>query len=471
MRRAVGAALGLVLLAGCASVQPRRGFDEVRADVHARTNSSVHWYSGGPDGAMVDREVASLLAEELTPDSAVQVALLSNRDLQAEYEGLHIAQADLVRAGLLRNPVFDAALRWPTPGSGHAVELGVAMGFLDVLWIPLRTRIAEAEFEAAKLRVSGAVLDLAGEVRGAYYEVVAAEQRLEMLRTVLTAFEASHELAKRLHAAGNIRDLDLSNERAAHEDAKLELSLGETGLLQARERLSELMGVWGERTAWRTAGRLPDANEESVTRPADVESVAVERSLELAQARREIEAAARRAGVAGRQAVWGEMEIGADAEREVEGEWSVGPAVSVPIPVFDQGQASAFGAKAELARAQQGMHATAVRVRSRARALLAVTGDAAERAGYYREVMLPLRERIVQETQLQYNAMQVSAFQLLQAKRDQVRAGGEYIDALREYWVNRSRLELLLAGRMSGASPSLGGSVESERARVGAGEH
>jgi cobalt-zinc-cadmium efflux system outer membrane protein len=471
MRRVLSAALGLAVLAGCASVQPRRGFDEVRADVAERANSRLHWYSGGPDDAAADGAVGALLAEELTPDSAVQVALLNNRDLQAEYEGLHIAQADLVRAGLLRNPVFEGALRWPTSGSGHAVELGVAMGFLDVFWIPLRKRISEAEFEAAKLRVSGAVLDLAGEVRGAYYEAEAAEQRLEMLRGVLAAFEASHELAKRLHAAGNIRDLDLSNERAAHEEAKLELSRAETATLLARERLNELMGVWGEQTAWRTVGRLPDANEESVTRPADVEGVAVERSLELALARREIEAAARRAGVAGRGSVWGEAEIGADAEREVEGDWSVGPAVRVPIPVFDQGQAAAFGARAELARAEQRLHAEAVRVRSRARGLLAATGDAAERAGYYREMVLPLRERIVRETQLQYNAMQVSAFQLLQAKRDQVRAGGEYIDALREYWENRSRLELLLAGRMSGASPSVGGSTGAERARVGAGEH
>jgi cobalt-zinc-cadmium efflux system outer membrane protein len=471
MRPFLGAALLIAFLAGCESVQPRRGFEEVSAGVSERVGARVHWYSGGPEDAAAEREVEGLLSSELSADGAVQVALLNNRDLQAEYEGLRIAQADLVRAGLLRNPVFEGALRWPTSGGGHAVELGVAMGFLEVFWIPLRKRVAGAEFEAAKLRVSGAVLDLAGEVRGAYYEVVAAEQRLEMLRTVLAAFEASHELAKRLHAAGNIRDLDLSNERAAHEEAKLEGSRAETDAMLARERLNELMGVWGNRTAWRTVARLPDANEESVTRPADVESVAVERSLELAQARREIEALARRAGVAGRESVWGEAEIGADAEREVEGEWSVGPAVSMPIPVFDQGQAAAFAARAELTRAERRMHAAAVRVRSRARALLAATGDAAERAGYYREVVLPLRERIVQETQLQYNAMQVSAFQLLQAKRDQVRAGGEYIDALREYWTNRSRLELLLAGRMSGAAAPEGASVGSERARIGAGEH
>ena len=84
--------------------------------------------------------VRSLLARELTADSAVQVALLNNRDLQATYEDLSVAQSDLVAAGLLRNPVFDAEVRFGEAGGGTGVALGVAQDFLDVLFIPLCTR-------------------------------------------------------------------------------------------------------------------------------------------------------------------------------------------------------------------------------------------------------------------------------------------------------------------------------------------
>jgi len=46
----------------------------------------------------------------------VQIALLNNKDLQATYEDLSIAQADLVQAGLLQNPVFGASLALPVAG-------------------------------------------------------------------------------------------------------------------------------------------------------------------------------------------------------------------------------------------------------------------------------------------------------------------------------------------------------------------
>ena len=58
---------------------------------------------------------------------------------------------------------------------------------------------------------------------------------------------------------------------------------------------------------------------------------------------------------------------------------------------------------------------------------------ARDQAEYYRAVVLPLRARIVEETQLHYNAMQVSPFQLLTARQQQIDAGAAYVGALRTY--------------------------------------
>jgi cobalt-zinc-cadmium efflux system outer membrane protein len=67
---------------------------------------------------------------------------------------------------------------------------------------------------------------------------------------------------------------------------------------------------------------------------------------------------------------------------------------------------------------------------------------------FYREVQLPLREQIVNETQLNFNAMSTGVFQLLQAKRDQIEAGRAYVETLRDYWIARSEADQLLAGRL-----------------------
>jgi cobalt-zinc-cadmium efflux system outer membrane protein len=151
-------------------------------------------------------------------------------------------------------------------------------------------------------------------------------------------------------------------------------------------------------------------------------------------------------------AVIPELEGGVAAEREAEGGWSVGPAFSIPIPLFDQGQGTVARAEAQLRRARHAYAAQAVDLRARVRAAHAAVVSGRDRAEHYRSVILPLRQQIVEQTQLQYNAMQVGAFQLLQARRDQVQSGSDYVAALRDYWTARTDLDTILAGRLAGAA-------------------
>jgi cobalt-zinc-cadmium efflux system outer membrane protein len=62
--------------------------------------------------------------------------------------------------------------------------------------------------------------------------------------------------------------------------------------------------------------------------------------------------------------------------------------------------------------------------------------------------MLPLHERIVNESQLQYNAMQLGPIQLLRAKEQQIETAVAYIEALRDYWLARGDAGQLLSGRL-----------------------
>jgi len=75
----------------------------------------------------------------------------------------------------------------------------------------------------------------------------------------------------------------------------------------------------------------------------------------------------------------------------------------------------------------------------------------ARRVEHYQDVLLPLREQIIDETQLQYNAMELGVFQLIAARRDQVRTAQEYVVALREYWHARATMDQILAGRLVSA--------------------
>ena len=83
------------------------------------------------------------------------------------------------------------------------------------------------------------------------------------------------------------------------------------------------------------------------------------------------------------------------------------------MPLFDQGQARIGRAMADLRQAQQAYYALGVRIRSTVRLVHERVQGAQDRALYYRDIVLPLRERIVNEAQLHYNAMQIGVFDLL----------------------------------------------------------
>lgn len=437
-------------LSGCATVNPNAAFQDVANTVHMRTGKRVRWIRGTTEDAQAQAAVAALLHRPLTADSAVQIALLNNHDLQATYEELGIAQADLVEAGLLQNPVFAFERRFP----GKAMELDVLKEFIDILLLPLRKRVATAQFEAAKLRVGHEVLTLAADVREAFYEHQGSEQMLDMRRSVVTAAENAAEVSLRMHEAGNIKNLDLANQQALHGQAKLDLAKAQSDSVESREKLNKLMGVWGVQTRWTIAARLPELPEREVS-SGGLESRALEQRLDLAAARQAFVANARGLGLSRLEGVMQNTEVGAHYEREPDGSYSIGPSLNVPIPIFNQGQPALARGMAKARQAQQRYLALATEIRSDVRAARDRMMLARSRAEYYKSTVLPLRRRITEETQLEYNAMQIGVTQLLQAKQEEVSAGREYIEALREYWMTRAELEKAVGGSLTGKILSL----------------
>lgn len=437
----------VALIGGCASVERSPGFSDVQSLAAERGITKVTWNQGTTDDKAAGESVAQLLADDLTADEAVQVALLNNRNLQAVYEDLRIAQADLVQAGVLKNPVFDGSIRFVESGGGEIIDLGIAFDFLDVFFIPMRKAVAEQQFEGAKVRVTGAVIDLAGQTRTTFYELQAAMQMLDVQRTTLAAYEASFDFARRLRAAGNNTRLRVANEQAVYEEARLAVVAAEERVVALREEMNGLMGLYGAAGGWKVEARLPDVPADAF--PSDkLEVTAIERSLDLQLSEGEVLVAARRLGITKPLGLLSELEVGASAEREADGEWSVGPAVALPIPIFSQGQPAVAKADAALRQAMHRHYATAIEVRSAVRTAYARMESSRGRALHYRDTVLPLRQFIVDETQKQYNGMFVGAFELLQTKRDQVEAGRMYIEALRDYWIARSQLQQIAGGRL-----------------------
>lgn len=438
-------ALALALfVAACGPTAIDEGALLSAADARTRDAGSSPW--------PMTQDVRALMARPLTAESAAQVALANNRGVRAIIEELGVAEARATHARRLPNPTLEGAMRFEGEGRPE-LEVGAMIDVTDLLLFASRSSAAGAEVEAAKLSVVGALLDLAYDTRRAFYVHQAAAELAELRRTVLQAFAASSDLAQRLRQAGNITELDLANERSLFEAARLDLQAAELGVAAARERLNALMGLWGRGTEWRAPPRLPEIPERELALEK-LESTSIERSLDLAIAKRRFEGAAKRANAAQAQGWLPELKAGVSAERSDA--WAVGPAVELEVPIFYQGQGETGVAKSEMR--QQQNHYTDLAVTLRASARNAGARLAAEREAvlYFERVLLPLKQQIVDQSQLEYNAMLIGLFQLLQAKREQIESAAAYVGHQRDYWIARTNVEQLLAGRRPPESPSEG---------------
>jgi outer membrane protein, heavy metal efflux system len=431
----------LVLVLGCGTLDPAADVEEIRTLAEERGAEGLAWDRNEVADEAITVRARELLREDLTPTTAVQIALLRNRGLQAALARIGIARAELVQAGLLQNPVLSAGVRFAVGAAGTGADLAIVQEFLSVLQIPLRKRVAKAELEATKLAVAAEVFELSASVREAFYDAQAARQLLKLRGTARDATSASADLARRQHEAGNITDLDHANEQALYAETKLHLAEAEVDAIEKREHLTALLGLWGPDTLWSMSDRLPSLPS-SEREGAGLETLAVAKRLDLAEARHRIGASAQSVALIRFYGLMPEASLGVDAEREVEGGiWSVGPSIELPIPLFDQRQARIAAAKATQRQGEESFAALAVEIRSEVRRAYARLGGARSRAAYYEQVVLPLRRKILDETQREYNAMQVGPYQLLQAKRDEIETGRAYIETLRDYWLSRVALD------------------------------
>jgi outer membrane protein, heavy metal efflux system len=155
-------AAALALVTGCASTSPEAAFKDVAQSVETRSGHKVRWDQGGDDDKEADKAIDRLLSRDLTVDGAVQVALLANPSLRGKFEELAISQADLVQAGLLKNPAFGIGrTAWDMEHIDPNLFATVEQDFLDLLTMPMRKRVAKTELEATKLEVGDHVLELA----------------------------------------------------------------------------------------------------------------------------------------------------------------------------------------------------------------------------------------------------------------------------------------------------------------------
>ncbi len=440
--------LGITLstLSGCSSLSAKKDFSDLKQTFEAKTQLTVEWDQNQQDNDVINQKIQELLQEKLTINTSVEIALMNNPSLQAAFEDLGIAKADLVQAGLFKNPSIHSFIRTPDNDGKTNVEFEISQDILDIFTSPLRKKLAREQLEQVKYRIGGAILNLDNEVKSAYYTLQAAQQMYSMQEKIVQAAQTAVDLAEGQIRSGNINDLILNGHQMSFYQAKMDLAQRAVEVKTAKEDIRRLMGLSVNNMSWEILDDLPFiANEEP---PLEIlEAKAISQNFELAIARQEVKVMEKGLKVHQINMI-PEISGGYNAEKESDGGKLSGPMFEVEVPIFDQKQTGISRGKAELRQSQRRLEAKDDEIRSEVRKNYIKLLNTRQMVETYRDTLIPLRVKFTDSLQKHYNYMLVGIYDLLNAKKEEVETYHKFIEVLKDYWIIRSDLELLISERI-----------------------
>lgn len=446
-----------LILSGCATFSSDGGFDNVSALTQERIGQPVSFNKPTSSTEGISETVSQLLAKPLTPDTAVQVALLNNKGLQASFAQLGIVEADLVQAGRLANPAFSFGRT--NLQEGVEIERSIMFDLIGILAMPVRVGIEQQRFEQAKLLAASQAVQLAADTRRAYFNAVAAQETAKYMEQVRSATDAGAELAQRLASVGNISKLDRARQQVLYADATGQLARARHNAIATREQLKRLLGLSDANTPFTLPNRLPDLPKAPQAMP-EIEQLAMNQRLDVQMAKRNAEATASALGLTKATRFINVLHAGYVNKSETGEERINGYEIELVLPIFDWGNARTAKAEAIYMQSVHQAADLAVRARSQVRESYSAYRTTYDLAKHYREEVVPLRKLISEEMLLRYNGMFSSVFELLADARDQINSVNAAIEAQRDFWIAQTDLQAAINGtggnslQMRGSAPA-----------------
>jgi len=400
---------GLVLTASERNT-PAKERAQVSDELRKRTGQGLRPPGEAPPARAPSLPPGVSLSEPLTEEAAVATALWNNAAFEAALSELGVARADLVEAGLLRNPTlqvlfpvgpkpFESVLQWP----------------VEALWQrPRRVAAAKINLEAVSQRVVQHGLDLIRDVRAAHTDLALAERRAALLEQSRALLGRIAELTRKRLEAGDISVLEASLPELEARSAIEQAERARREVDVVRERLRLWMGLRGDKTDLRAAPppELPAAPPEW---PELLEAALASRP-DLRAAELGVEAALKRARWERSRAlalVAPLLSVKGVGTAGIRG----GPGLAAELPALDWSQGKVSRADAEVQRAAAGYRALRDRVEAEIREARARYALAAASLGRLREEILPAARTSVRLAEKAYADGEASYLFVLEAGR------------------------------------------------------
>lgn len=461
--RATFAAVSTLALAGCATWSEDAGFGAVQFAARQEIQKDTTRIRTPEDAAAAEARVQALLAQRLSADSAVQIALLNNRGLQAAYNELGLAEVATIEAGLPPSPTL-AVSRIASGGGIVELERQIVVNIFGLTTLPQRRGVARQQFRQAQLQAALATLQVAADARRDFYRAAAAHQIVHLLEQEQLSAAAGSEIVTELGRTGGATRIDQAREQAFYAEVTAQLAQARLRHNQATEALIRTLGLWGENLEkMKEPSRLPPLPARLASQ-ADVETEALRRRIDLQIARLELGALAQSMGLEQATRYLDLVElIGISAsereaviengERETEQTDLSGAELEFQVPLFDFGGSRVRRARESYLQAVYRLAELGVNARSQAREAFRTQRATYDIARLYQNEVVPLREIVTEEGTLRFSSMNADIGDLLIDVRSAIQSNIAATEALRDYWLATVDLQMALAAG-GGSAPA-----------------
>lgn len=433
--------LALINLSGCAGSRPDP-MTEAAVSAAVGLGQPIEFRT---EAGLLDEP--SQARDDLTLVDAVRRAATTSPGLQAALARVRIAMAEADQARLLPNPVLDFVLRWG-PGKPQ-IEVSLAQDLIQMFKIPRQASAADNRLRQAASDAVTVALDTVAEVQERYVAVQTLESLVPVLaerRGLLDKLVATARA--RLEAQEGTRS-DLTTLEAQRVELDVDIAEAKRQLTEERLRLARLIGEPSGSASWRV---------DSWTAPAlasSLESHWVEAAL---QHRPEVQSVAWMLAALGddealaRLLPWEGLGVGVDAQRDPD--WTVGPSVSTPIPIFDMGQAGRARVTAEQIEARHNLTLAKRKVVEEVRVAFQSLDASADNLKRIQSELIPLQQQRRQQAEDAYRAGQTDVTALFLAEQDLRAARAKAIEVEQQMSISLIRLQRAVGG--PGVAASVG---------------
>lgn len=367
---------------------------------------------------------------QLTLAAAVRLAFERNAGLRAATREIDIAGGQRIQAGARPNPEISFTSeglkkeqRTRTVELSQSLELGGKRA--------ARIAAADVGIDIASAELAAARTSLRADVVTAFFDVVAAQERLQLA-------QASQELAQRVTAAaarrviaGKISPVDETRARVAESGSKIEVNQAANDLALAKRQLA---ATWGSKSADFTSVIVPEpATGDAPDRPDT--TAYLPGAPQLARARLEISRQESLVNVERRLRVPDVTVIVGSQREEQFGQATPRQTVvglSVPLPFFNRNQGNVLSALRRADQAKDQFVATESRLATELAAASTRLDSARSELRILRNEILPGAESAYDASSKGFELGKFGFLDVLDAQRTLVQGKTQYVRALAE---------------------------------------